>query len=125
MTIIDVKYDELDKALDELADSDDLDRFEDEGAVIEDDHLGNDIVVVQGPAWRVVDKGVIVAEGVYCNYLEEMKAYDPDWSLTLVYNDVPDEEFDPARWVYFEQDPPTTAIHNYLYAKEYTGFVSG
>ena len=115
MTIEEVKYDELEQVLDELADSDDLFDYEDEGVVIENEpHLGKDVIVVQGPAWRVTDKGLIVAEGVYCNYIEKVDAYEPDWALTLVYEDVPDDEFDPARYVYFEQDPPMTAIHNYL-----------
>jgi len=115
MTIVEVEYDKLDEALDKLADSEDADRYDDEGVVIEDEqHLGKDVIVVQGPAWRIIDKGLIVAEGVYCNYLENVDAYDVDWALSLIYDDVPDDEFDPQQYVYFEQDPPVTAIHNYL-----------
>ena len=53
-------------------------------------------------------------EGMYCNYNEKTGELEPDWSCTLLYENVPDDRFDPDNYSYFEQDPPMTAIHNFL-----------
>ena len=125
MVIHNVQYDEIEEALDELFNSEQADDFRDEDVTISnEEHLGEDVIIAYAPAYRVTDKGLIFMEGVYCTRSELTGEVEPDWSLTLIYADVSDEEFDPQRWIYFEQDPPQTAIHNYLYAVEYTGFVA-
>lgn len=114
MDIFNVKYSELEDEIERLVDSDTTGAYEEEFLIVNENIGGGDSILAVGPAWRVTDKGVIVMEGVYCNYNQETGEFDPDWALTLVYQDVPDEEFDPERYVYYEQDPPGTAIHNYL-----------
>lgn len=54
-------------------------------------------------------------EGVWCVYNETLDTLEPDWSVTLVYEDT--ENFDIDKFDYFEQGTPTVAIHNYLYMK--------
>ena len=34
----------------------------------------------------------------------------------MIYDDTPDEKFDPMDYVYFEQDSPMVSIHNFLTA---------
>ena len=81
--------------------------------------VGDDVIIVQAPAYRVVDKGLIFATGVYCNYLPAIDAYDTgEFSVTCIYEDVPDDKFNPARWVYFEQGPPLAAIYHYTGIRE-------
>lgn len=114
MVIFNVKYSELEEEIENLVDTDSTGLYCNEFQIVNDSIGEEACILAYGPAWRVTDKDVIVVEGVYCNYNKETDEYDPDWALTLVYKDVPDEEFDPDRFVYYEQDPPETAIHNYL-----------
>lgn len=74
-----------------------------------------DAIVAYAPVWKVTDKGVFFVEGVWCVYNETLDTLEPDWSVTLVYEDT--ENFDIDKFDYFEQGTPTTAIHNYLYMK--------
>ena len=113
MKILDVTYEDIDDAIDKYLDSEEAEQEDDEGYLLKGEDLGEDIIIAQGPAWRVTDKNLIFMEGVYCTFIEELDAYDVDFSLTLIYEDVPDEKFNPENYVYFEQDPPMTAIHNY------------
>ena len=90
--------------------------FEDgdeEEYMIQDDNTGMDCIIIYSPFCRVTDKGLIFAEGTYCNWNEDEQEHMPDWSLTMIYEDVGDEDFDYMNYAYYEQDPPTTAIHNY------------
>lgn len=98
--------------IDSYLDSED---YTEETALIKNDYFGKDAVVAYLPAWRVDDKGVIFVEGVYCSYNDETNEYDPDWEITLIYEDT--EDLDLDKFVYFEQGTPTTAIHNYLCLK--------
>ena len=110
MTIINVKYDELDEVLEKNYENEEL---IDEAPYEIDLGDGDEaLVTVDSPFYRVTDKDLIVAEGTYLR--RENGSYEPDFSLSVVYENVPDEEFDPSKWLYWEQDPPTTAIHNYL-----------
>ena len=83
-----------------------------EYTVIKNDYFGRDAVVVNLPAWRVTDKGLIFVDGVYCSYDDSTGGHEPDWGITLVYEDTDDLDLD--KFVYFEQGIPSTAIHNYL-----------
>ena len=106
MIILNSELDKLDQNIETLAESGEQDNYTDHALIHKDVEEG-DVIVAYEPAWRVADLGIIVAEGVYCNP-------EPDWSLTLIYEDVPDDEFDPDEWLYYEQDPPVTAIHNFM-----------
>ncbi len=81
---------------------------------IKNDDIGEDCIIADGIAFRVTDLELIFVEGTYCSFDEETGECEPDWSLTLIYDNVPDDEFDVQKYVYFEQDPPETAIHNFL-----------
>jgi len=74
-----------------------------------------DSVVVYAPLWKVTDKGICFAEGVWCVYNETTHSLEPDWSVTLVYEDT--ENVDINKFDYFDSSTPTVAIHNYLYIK--------
>lgn len=113
-------YDEIDNILNEYYAED----YDKEYVLCENEEYEipvegcEDVIAIYGPIWRVVDKGLIFVEGTYCNYDTETETWMPDWSLTLIYKDVPDDQFDINKYDYFEQDPPATAIHNYLMATE-------
>ncbi len=115
MKVLDVKYDDIDEAIERYAASEESEEEPDDGALIEDKDLGKDIIIVQGPAWRVTDKGLIFAEGVYCTHIEKLDAYDVDWSLTLIYDDVPENMFNPSNYLCWIMNLDTKdAIRQYL-----------
>ena len=121
MIIKNVEYDQIEEELDRLEEPFiEGDGYEDQAVVaVNEEQLGDDVIVVQAPAYRVVDKNLIFATGVYCNYLPAIDAYDiGEFSVTCIYEDVPDDKFNPARWVYFEQGPPLAAIYHYTGIKE-------
>jgi len=111
MKIKNILYAYLDEAIDAYCEQEE---FDEEEYVIQDESIGNDAIITFGPAWRVLDKSLIIVEGTYCNYNPDTKEYDPDWSLTLIYDNVPDKLFNVNKYVYYEQDAPMTSIHNYL-----------
>lgn len=87
---------------------------------IQDDNIGKDKIITQGLPYFIKDFGLLIIEGEYCNH-ETGNGEDefvPDWSLTLVYNWCEDrmtfDQEDAHNYMYFEQDPPIIAIHNYL-----------
>lgn len=87
---------------------------------IQDDNIGKDKIITQGLPYFIEDLGLLVIEGEYCNH-ETGNGKDefiPDWSLTLVYNWLGNkmtfDQEDALNYAYFEQDPPTITIHNYL-----------
>lgn len=82
------------------------------------DELGDDAIVTFGDTYRVLDKGLIFVEGTYFARDEETGELAPDFSLTLIYDDIADEEFDYNNYLYFEQDGPEVSIHNFLKARE-------
>lgn len=104
MEIKDVLYDDIDDALDRQEESEDIEVI---------DISEEDSVVVYSPIWHVTDKNVYFAEGVWCIYNESMHTLEPDWSVTLVF----DEVVELDKFVYFDSSSPSVAIHNYLYMK--------
>ena len=122
MRIVDVEYEKIDETMDKLIDEEEMGW--EEHAIWQDEKPTSDVIVVYGPAFRVTDRNLIFMDGTYCTFNEKEGVAEPDFSCTVIYSDVPDEEFDPDRWIYFEQDPPMTAIHNFVYAREHTGFAS-
>lgn len=112
MRIFNTNYTEIDKDTEKLVESDEyVDLIED--TVITNEFIGDDVIIIDGIAWRVLDKGLIFAEGVYYEPEEGSEEYTPSWSVTLLYNDVSDEEFNPQEFVYFEEGTPACAIRNY------------
>ena len=111
MEIKQVLYNDIDEALETQTETEETEIIK----VSEED-----AVVVYAPIWKVADKGVCFVEGVWCVYNETLDLLEPDWSVTLVYED--DENIDLDKFVYFEQGTPTTAIHNYLTMKNQTSF---
>lgn len=103
----------------ELCESDDLYLIEDIDEYIEIKSAGsvNDCVIAPAVAFRVTGSGLIVVEGDYCEYNEDTKQCEPSWTISLVYEDVEDEEFNYENWLYFEQGTAWSAVHNY---KRYT-----
>lgn len=76
--------------------------------------MGEDMIVTSGPLYEVTDKGLFFIEGTYfALYDGELQ---PDWSLTLLYDRVPECEEDLLSYLYFEQGSPYSAISNYLTA---------
>lgn len=70
--------------------------------IIQDESLGKDFILVHQPAFRVTDKNLIYMEGTYYNY-EGVNKYNPDFSLTLIYENVKDDkQFDINKYLYFE-----------------------
>ena len=83
---------------------------------IQCDNIGSDMILTAGPAYYLEKEQLLVIEGTYMN--KEADGYVADWALTLVYewNDA-DKEFDQecaSTYLYFEQDPPITTLHNFL-----------
>ena len=106
MEIKDITYNELEKILEESYDSelpwlDNLIEAEDTYFIEVSDNF-----------YRIKDKGIIIAEGI-C-YTKTDEEYQPDFDLTVIYDDVPNEEFDMEKYIYWEQDPPNVAIHNFF-----------
>ena len=91
--------------------------FEEENLIVsyelkEED--GDALIIVDGIRIIIPELNLSVRCGVYCVYEEEDKDYIPDFSITLIYEK---DETDPSKYVYWEQDPILTAIHNYLNGK--------
>lgn len=107
-----VEYDKIDEVLERYIESgkfeDELEDFE----VKDGEAFGEDLVVLSSPAWRVTDKGLIFVEGTY--FVLQNGQYEPDWSITIVYKNVPDNELDLSKFIYYEQGGPSSAIHNCL-----------
>ncbi len=110
----DCYFSQIDDVIQEAIDEGEL---YDEHEIVSDE-LGDDCIVTFGDAYRVLDKGLIFVEGTYFARDEETGELSPDFSLTLIYDDVSDEEFDFNNYLYFEQDGPAVSIHNFMRAKE-------
>ena len=93
MKAIQITFDEID-ALEEC--------FEDWDGT-EEEHIlpmGEDMIVTSGPLYEVTDKGLFFIEGTYfALYDGELQ---PDWSLTLLYDRIPECEEDFLSYLYFE-----------------------
>lgn len=82
---------------------------------IRNNYIEPDMIYTDGDKIIISDLGLMIIEGVYCNYNEDTDEYEPDFGLTLIYENIDEEDLN--NFVYFEQDPPVTAIHNYLFMK--------
>lgn len=107
----------LDLTLEELQDYENNEEFYedlmDDFVEISSPEFEPDTVVATAIAYRIKGEGMIAIEGEYCAYNEETGECEPDWGITLLYDDCDDEEFDPNNWLYFEQGTIWSALHNY------------
>lgn len=110
MEIKQVLYSDIDEALERLYEEVDDPEYVKIGQVGEED-----VVIAYAPVWHVTDKGIYFVEGVWCNYNETTNILEPDWSVTLIYDD--DKDFELDKFVYFDSSSPSVAIHNYLFMK--------
>lgn len=117
MDVVKVKdRDELEKILDN---DETYEQEYEEYEIHNPDAIGDDMIGTCGQPYYLEDLGLLVIEGTYFNNKDG--EFMADWSLTLVYEwDSDKTEFtqdDVANYDYFEQDPPITALHNYLWYK--------
>ena len=70
MKIKNILYAYLNEAIDAYYEQEE---FEDEEYIIQDESIGSDAIVAFGPAWRILDKNLIIVEGTYCNYNPDTK----------------------------------------------------
>ncbi len=83
--------------------------------VIQHENIGSDQIVTDGPVFVVEDMGITFTEGTYYNVDPDTGEAEPDFCVTLIYDTTQIDDFDYNNYTYFEQDPPLTAIHNYLH----------
>lgn len=74
-----------------------------------------DFALMFEPVYRVSRGGktYLALEGIYMSYDEDAGGTCPDWDISLIYDDVADEDFDPTKFIYFEQGSVISAINNY------------
>lgn len=108
--IIKTTHKELPMILDLLSDSE---TYIDSKA-IEPEDFENGKIITYGALYILEDLGISVIEGEYCNYNEKDNRYEPDFSISIIYNTTSIDDFDFDSYTYWEQDPPVTTIHNYL-----------
>ena len=124
MDVIKVKNRE---ELQAILDDEDIYELDCEEYEIQDDNIGEDKIVTWGRPYYIEDLQLLVIEGEYCNHEIENgeDEFIPDWSLTLVYPWDEDkttfDQEDVGGYVYFEQDPPIVALHNFLWAVSQRG----
>ena len=114
MSIVNLKYADIERFLENFYENEEFADC-DEHEITNEEEIGRDMIVTSGPICRVTDLGLIFVEGVYFRYDEATDTLEPDWSLTLIYDDVTDAEFDAHKYLYFEQDGPSMSIHNFLH----------
>lgn len=113
MKIIDIMYEDLPLEYDENSE------IEDEILIRPHDFADDDAIIIYSPFYRVKNIGLILGEGVFCYTEEDTGELVPDWSLTIIYDDIEDDDFDPAKYLYFEQGTEMSAIHNFC---QYRGY---
>ncbi len=70
-----------------------------------------DSIEVQGVRVIISELGYSARFGEYLIYDEEADAYEADFSLTLIYDQ---NENDPSKYLYWEQDGIVIALYNFL-----------
>lgn len=82
--------------------------------IIENEDFGDDRIITDGALYVLEDIGLSLIEGQYCVYNAEENSYEPDFSVTVIYATTSIDDINFNEYTYWEQDPPLTAIHNYL-----------
>ena len=111
MEIVNIFYEELPPEYEEFHFGEEIE--------IEPEEWDDATIIIYAPFYRVEDKDLIYAEGIFCNYDEETNTLEPDWDLVLIYENVEDNKFDPTKYLYFEQGTEMSAIHNFC---QYRGY---
>lgn len=73
-------------------------------------------IVISGWQVYIPELGIVLHEGVFCNYDEEEQAYLPDFSVTVI-KEAAEEETKEGEWLYYEQDGFVITLANYLHGK--------
>ena len=81
---------------------------------VENEDFDPDKVITCGPLYVLEDLGISVIEGMYYTYNSDEDTHEPDFDISIIYNTTSLDDFDYNSYIYWEQDPPMTAIHNYL-----------
>lgn len=66
MVILNSKYCDLEALIENLVESGEMDDYTDGALVTVDVAEDGDVIAVDEPTYRITDKNLIVAEGVYC-----------------------------------------------------------
>lgn len=86
--------------------------YEDYDEIPINPNIGDDRIIIMGPAYRLRNTKLIIALGVYHNYNEDTGEFNPDFDVSLLYKASDEPDWD--RPLYYEQDPAATMIYNYL-----------
>lgn len=118
MKIKNISYNDLQDYFDNFDNYCEDPDFDDETVVNIKGFGDKDFVLLIGPAYRVPEKNLIFASGLFYTYDEKEGRAEPDYDIVLIYDDVEeDSEFNPDQYVYMEDGSEMTAIHNFLYYK--------
>ncbi len=79
---------------------------------VEDDEEA--VIVTDGVRTIIPKLKLSVRTGDFCRYNTDEEYYMPDFSITLIYDE---NEKDPAKYLYWEQDSVIIALYNYLHKK--------
>ena len=85
----------------------------DDEYVVKNDSLGDDVILIYGPLYRLRDTGILFAIGTYC-VPDDNGEYIGDFSVTVLYKEIDGCAPVLDDYEYFEQDDPATTLHNYL-----------
>lgn len=117
MVILNSKYCDLEALIESLVESGEMDDYNCGALIMVDVAEGGDVIAVDEPAYRITDKNLIVVDVVYCE--NNTGRLERSWSLSLIYENVPDADFNPDNYIYFESGgDPIAAIYNYLELQE-------
>ena len=88
--------------------------FEEE--LIANPGLGDDKIIISGPMYRLRETGLIIAEGVYCDFNEDTGELEPDFGVSVLYDSQGEPDLDNA--LYWEEGTPSCMFHNYVVSRE-------
>ena len=101
------KLEELDEFLEELYEED-IEFVYHSVDIPEDDEFEME---VNGIRIIIPFLNISIREGMYCNYDPDEECFVPDFSITVLYEQ---EERDPGKYLYWEQDGIGMTLHNYF-----------
>lgn len=111
------KFDNLEELEAYLISDESVEEYTDcEEYPVENEDFGEkDFALMFEPVYRVTRGGntYLAMEGVYMAYDEEAGGPYPEWDISMVYEDVEEDKFDPSKFLYYEQGSAATAVMNY------------
>lgn len=103
------KVSEVEDIIDEFYENDGAFDLDDDPIEIQKDE--NSIISLDGPEITIPDLDISLRTGTMLYKSDdEDEEYEPDWSLTIIYN----MGGSPEKYLYYEQDGILTTLHNYL-----------